>query len=155
MWCHVTERTSLIIILVRVSLSLLDQFAKTIESRGGVGEYWKTVMNEQSMPQAIGGLLGVVPDSTQKKKADDCHENMKKPFVGTEEFEPRPNNSTKATDSLPKSQAYPDKKSFVAKEEKQSSFDEDFEPRPDKDIGPERSGFMTVRYVWFGVYVSS
>lgn len=128
--------------ILSLSLSLLDQFAKTIESRGGVGEYWKTVMNEQSMPQAIGGLLGDVPDSTPKKKADDCHENMKKPFVGTEEFEPRPNvssyhdgeskaeNSTKDTDSLPKSQAYPDKKPFVAKEEKQSSFDEDFEPRP-------------------------
>ncbi|XP_009374174.1 organ-specific protein P4 [Pyrus x bretschneideri] len=121
-------------------------FAKTIESRGGVGEYWKTVMNEQSMPQAIGGLLGDVPDSTPKKKADDCHENMKKPFVGTEEFEPRPNvssyhdgeskaeNSTKDTDSLPKSQAFHDKKPFVAKEEKQSSFDEDFEPRPNISV---------------------
>ncbi|RXH88264.1 hypothetical protein DVH24_042335 [Malus domestica] len=70
-------------------------------------------MNEQSMPQAIGGLLGDVPDSTPKKKAYDCHENMIKPFVGTEEFEPRPyvssyhdgeskaENSTKDTDSLP------------------------------------------------------
>ncbi|CAN6687540.1 unnamed protein product [Malus baccata var. baccata] len=106
-------------------------FAKTIESRGGVGEYWKTVMNEQSMPQAIGGLLGDVPDSTPKKKAYDCHEKMIKPFVGTEEFEPRPYVSSYHD---AKSQAYPDKKPFVAKEEKQSSFDEDFEPRPNVSV---------------------
>ncbi|KAM1569289.1 hypothetical protein COP2_035465 [Malus domestica] len=117
-----------------LALFTLLLFAKPIESRGGVGEYWKTVMNEQSMPQAIGGLLVEVPDSTPKRKAEDCHENMKKPFVGVEEFEPnissyhddesKAENSTKDTGSLPKSQAYPDKKSFVAKEEKQP-FDED------------------------------
>ncbi|XP_008236873.1 PREDICTED: organ-specific protein S2-like [Prunus mume] len=87
---------SLCAILALFSLLL---FAKTIDSRRDVGKYWKNVMKEQPMPQAIEGLLVDISDSTPKEKAD-CHEKVKKPFVEVEveveveEFEPRPSTTS-------------------------------------------------------------
>ncbi|XP_007201546.2 organ-specific protein S2 [Prunus persica] len=130
---------SLCAILALFSLIL---FAKTIESRRDVGKYWKNVMKEQPMPQAIEGLLIDISDSTPKEKAD-CHEKVKKPFVEVEveveEFEPRPNVSsynddeTKAELSSKDNAGPKAKQSFAAKEDKQP-FEEDFEPRPNVSV---------------------
>ncbi|PQP95895.1 organ-specific protein S2 [Prunus yedoensis var. nudiflora] len=126
---------SLCAILALFSLLL---FAKTIESRRDVGKYWKNVMKEQPMPQAIEGLLVDISDSTPKQKAD-CHEKVKKPFVEVEEFEPRPNVSSYNDDETKASLSSKDnagpkaKQSFAAKEDKQP-FEEDFEPRPNVSV---------------------
>ncbi|CAL9021983.1 unnamed protein product [Prunus brigantina] len=84
---------SLCAILALFSLLL---FAKTIDSRRDVGKYWKNVVKEQPMPQAIEGLHVDISDSTPKEKAD-CHEKVKKNLlveVEVEEFEPRPNTTS-------------------------------------------------------------
>ncbi|XP_021829931.1 organ-specific protein S2-like [Prunus avium] len=126
---------SLCAILALFSLIL---FAGTIESRRDVGKYWKNVMKEQPMPQAIEGLIVDISDSTPKQKAD-CHEKVKKPFVEVEEFEPRPNVSsynddeTKAELSSKNNAGPKAKQSFAAKEDKQP-FEEDFEPRPNVSV---------------------
>ncbi|CAB4290196.1 unnamed protein product [Prunus armeniaca] len=121
---------SLCAILALFSLLL---FTKTIDSRRDVGKYWKNVMKEQPMPQAIEGLLVDISDSTPKEKAD-CHEKVKKPFVEVEveveveEFEPRPSTTqyndheTKAKLSSKYNAGPKAKQSFAAKEE--------FGPRP-------------------------
>ncbi|KAL6270130.1 hypothetical protein ACE6H2_027041 [Prunus campanulata] len=130
---------SLCAILALFSLLL---FAKTIESRRDVGKYWKNVMKEQPMPQAIEGLLVDISDSTPKQKGD-CHEKVKKPFVEVEveveEFEPRPSatsyhdDETKAEVSSKNNAGPKAKQSFAAKEDKQP-FEEDFEPRPNLSV---------------------
>ncbi|ONH91205.1 hypothetical protein PRUPE_8G098600 [Prunus persica] len=131
---------SLCAILALFSLLL---FVKTTYSRRDVGKYWKNVMKEQPMPQAIEGLLVDISDSTPKEKAD-CHEKVKKPFVEVdvevEEFEPKPNalvyNAVAAKEDKqpfvkdfeprPNALVY---NAFAAKEDKQP-FVKDFEPRP-------------------------
>ncbi|ONH91216.1 hypothetical protein PRUPE_8G099400 [Prunus persica] len=132
---------SICAILALFSLLL---FAKTIDSRRDVGKYWKKVMKEQPMPQAIEGLLVDISDSTPKEKAD-CHEKVKKPFVEVEveveveEFEPRPSatsyndHETKAELSSKDNAGPKAKQSFAAKEDKQP-FEEDFEPRPNVSV---------------------
>ncbi|KAL2537435.1 Organ-specific protein P4 [Forsythia ovata] len=101
-----------------VGLFSLILLAKTIYARKDPGEYWHGIMKDQSMPEAIQGILDV---STVKKS--NCHTlteaRPKYDLMGKQEkgfaqdFEPIPNIH------------HDDVK---LKEEK--SFEKDFEPRP-------------------------
>ncbi|KAK2633318.1 hypothetical protein Ddye_003869 [Dipteronia dyeriana] len=52
------------------TLSLLLLFASITDARKDLGEYWRAVMKEQSMPESIQGLI---PESDHDhQKADDC-----------------------------------------------------------------------------------
>ncbi|KAK6916551.1 Organ specific protein [Dillenia turbinata] len=131
----------------------------TIEARKDPGEYWKEVMRDQPMPEAIQGLV-----RSKSLSNENCHTSAdtinkvllveefehkaEKPF--TEDFEPRPNVSVYDNDVKPT-----EEKSFIKDFEprpnvsvydndiglkEKEAFDKDFEPRPnvsvyDNDIG--------------------
>ncbi|KAH7835772.1 hypothetical protein Vadar_029691 [Vaccinium darrowii] len=106
-------------------------FGSTIDARPDSGDYWKGVMEDQPMPEAIHSLLhqaSVSPLSTTKQT--DCHTPSatgyhddstklmgEKSFVN--DFEPRLNVSVYHDDA-------------GLKEEK--SFVKDFEPRPNVSV---------------------
>ncbi|KAM7474987.1 hypothetical protein LguiB_022230 [Lonicera macranthoides] len=104
-------------LLVLFSLLLI---ASTTYARPDPSEYWRDMMKDQQMPEAIQGLV-----NNAANKKSDCHTSVKaetsdklkgeKSFV--KDFEPRPNVSAYDGD---------DKK--LSKENK--SFVNDFEPRP-------------------------
>ncbi|KAF7126644.1 hypothetical protein RHSIM_Rhsim11G0175600 [Rhododendron simsii] len=142
-------------------------FGSTIDARPDSGEYWKGIMKDQPMPEALHGLLprgSVSPLSTTAKT--DCHTSMEatnndqtaKTYA--EDFEPRPSatgyhdDSTKLAgeksfandfEPRPNVSAYPDDAGLKEKK----SFVKDFEPRPNvsayhDDAGPkgEKKSFV-------------
>ncbi|GAB4837923.1 hypothetical protein Ancab_027451 [Ancistrocladus abbreviatus] len=132
--------------LVFSVLSLL-LFTVTIEGRKDPGEYWKGIMNDQQMPEAIKGFMHDGDQETEKTKhcldqIDAVHHGDEKSF--DKDFEPRPNVSVYHGEVVPD-----EKKSFVkdfeprpnvsvyhdgvASEDKKS-FAKDFEPRPNVSV---------------------
>ncbi|XVE66951.1 hypothetical protein DITRI_Ditri08aG0121000 [Diplodiscus trichospermus] len=121
-------------------LSLLLFAGSITAARKDAGEYWRAVMKDEPMPEAIEGLLRVDAISSTNEKTN-CHtprgleikqekiivedfegprvnigdEKNKKSFA--DDFEPRPNVSAYGDDA-------------DLKGEKSSSFAKDFEPRP-------------------------
>ncbi|KAK8490266.1 hypothetical protein V6N11_048192 [Hibiscus sabdariffa] len=113
------------------------QLADTIAAaRKDAGEYWRTVMKDQPMPEALRGLVRVEAASTGSDGKAHCdtpagfelkgekiivedfgHRGTEKKSAFVDDFEPRPNVS-----------AYGDDENLKVK--KPSSFAEDFEPRP-------------------------
>ncbi|KAF3435593.1 hypothetical protein FNV43_RR22684 [Rhamnella rubrinervis] len=142
-------------------LSLLLLMMSTIESRKDPAEYWRSVMKEQPMPEAIHGLVhdsdsALVPkrQRSNEEKNTNCHEKEVNSFG--DDFEPRPNVSKYHDDDTVKSfgddfEPRPnvsqyhddDTKSFVKNHENDNnvgpykeakSFAEEFEPRPNVSI---------------------
>ncbi|XP_058190634.1 organ-specific protein P4-like isoform X2 [Rhododendron vialii] len=133
-------------------------FGSTIDARPDSGEYWKGVMKDQPMPEALHGLLprgSVSPLSTTAKT--DCHTSTEatnndqtaKTYV--KDFEPRPSttgyhdDSTKLTgeksfandfEPRPNVSAYSNDAGLKEKK----SFVNDFEPRPNVSAYPDDAG---------------
>ncbi|GMJ06894.1 hypothetical protein HRI_004358600 [Hibiscus trionum] len=114
-------------------LSLL-LFADTIAAaRKDAGEYWRAVMKDQTIPEALEELARIEAASEDKTHCDTPavfelkveklivqdfgRKGTEKKSAFAEDFEPRPNIS-----------AYGDDENLKVK--KLSSFAEDFEPRP-------------------------
>ncbi|XP_058190630.1 organ-specific protein P4-like isoform X1 [Rhododendron vialii] len=124
-------------------------FGSTIDARPDSGEYWKGVMKDQPMPEALHGLLprgSVSPLLTTAKT--DCHtsteatNNNQTAKTYVKDFEPRPSvtgyhdDSTKLTgeksfandfEPRPSVTGYHDDSTKLTGEK---SFANDFEPRP-------------------------
>ncbi|XP_034927395.1 organ-specific protein P4 isoform X3 [Populus alba] len=125
-----------------ILFSLFSQFANVIGARKDTGEYWRAVMKDQPMPEAIQGLIRATTSSPVSNEKADCHtfksnekdnfvkdfgpqpsatsyDNVKgeRPFA--EDFEPRPNVSVYHDDAALKGE---------------KSFPEDFEPRPNISV---------------------
>ncbi|XP_075112884.1 organ-specific protein P4-like [Nicotiana tabacum] len=101
---------------LHVALILLFSFAlytSSTNARKDPGEYWRAVMNDEPMPEAIKHLMPQhsVPLSIEKT---DCYTL---PSTGGEAFEPRPNLSVYHDDAK-------------LKEAEKLLFMKDFEPRP-------------------------
>ncbi|CAK7329715.1 unnamed protein product [Dovyalis caffra] len=100
----------------------LFSFANVINARKDTGEYWRAVMKDQPIPEAIQGLIRADPTalpSVSNEKAD-CHtteSNKKKNFV--KDFGPEPTASVYDNGIKPK---------------KGKSSSEDFDPRPNMSI---------------------
>ncbi|XWS54894.1 hypothetical protein CRYUN_Cryun10bG0129000 [Craigia yunnanensis] len=136
-------------------LSLL-LFADTIAAaRKDAGEYWKAVMKDEPMPEAIKGLVRIDAVSSSNEKTD-CHTptsfEIKEEKIIVEDFErPRPNKGDEKKKSFaddfeprPNLSSYGDDADL--KGEKSSSYAKDFEPRPnlsaygdDADLKGEKS----------------
>ncbi|XWS54891.1 hypothetical protein CRYUN_Cryun10bG0128700 [Craigia yunnanensis] len=138
-------------------LSLL-LFADTIAAaRKDAGEYWKAVMKDEPMPEAIKGLVQIDAVSSSNEKTD-CHTptsfEIKEEKIIVEDFErPRPNKGDEKKKSFaddfeprPNVSAYGDDANLNEGDEKKKSFADDFEPRPnvsaygnDADLKGEKS----------------
>lgn len=112
----------------------MEKFVAIVESRKDSAEYWKTILNDQEIPEEIQGLLKLNseiqfeknpknPEQLVEGSKHECDEPLttntqvtieKKVF--TEDFEPRPNVSAYDDDNV-------DTK-------KNKEFVKDFEPRP-------------------------
>ncbi|XP_062095828.1 organ-specific protein P4-like [Humulus lupulus] len=109
-------RISRAIILALLSLFLIVSYTES-RSEPGAGEYWRKVMKDEPMPEAIHGLMAsssssqAVGPQDQKTK---CNENNHKD-VFTDNFEPTPNLS-----------AYPDQDTTTAENK---AYTEDFKPK--------------------------
>ncbi|KAI4295537.1 hypothetical protein L6164_035576 [Bauhinia variegata] len=126
--------------VLALPLLLLFFLGATVESRKDAGEYWRMVMKDQAMPEAIQGLLNLDSDiqSETKHKTHEhkCEEplvaetNKNKVFAG--EFEPRPNISAyKDGEEKKFIKDFEPKPSFwVYDEEDKVGSVNDFEPRP-------------------------
>ncbi|XVE66948.1 hypothetical protein DITRI_Ditri08aG0120700 [Diplodiscus trichospermus] len=120
------------------------QFAGTIAAaRKDAGDYWRAVMKDEPMPEAIKGLLRVDAVSSTNEKTD-CHTprglEIKEEKIIVEDFEgPRVNvgaEKKKKTKSFandfeprPNASAYGDDADLKG-EKSSSSFAKDIEPRP-------------------------
>ncbi|KAL4346740.1 hypothetical protein GQ457_17G002490 [Hibiscus cannabinus] len=110
-------------------LSLLLLTDTIAAARKDAGEYWRAVMKDQPMPEAIRGLVRVEAASVSSGELkeeliiiEDFEQPMRpkedeKKSTFADDIEPRPNIS-----------AYGDDANLKGK--KSSSFAEDFEPRP-------------------------
>ncbi|KAH1040410.1 hypothetical protein J1N35_042153 [Gossypium stocksii] len=102
-------------------MSLLLFAGTTAAARKDGGEYWRAVMKDQPMPEALEELVRIKAASAGSDEKTKCHTpagiELKEEKIIVEDFEPRPNVS-----------AYGDDANL--KGEKSSSFAEDFEPRP-------------------------
>ncbi|KAK6916550.1 Organ specific protein [Dillenia turbinata] len=78
---------------VLLIVTLYEQFAGIINARNSPAEYWKAVMNDQPMPEAIKGLINQDPATVLSDENEDCHTSskMKKGDWFVREFETRPN----------------------------------------------------------------
>lgn len=90
------------------------QSATAIESRIGADEYWKIVMKDQPMPEAIHGLVHSHSDHS-KHKTNKCNENVKSNYA--QDFKPIPDATAYNND--------------VGPQEDHKPFAEDFKPKPD------------------------
>ncbi|KAJ6345974.1 hypothetical protein OIU78_008600 [Salix suchowensis] len=104
-----------------ILFSLLPQFSNVITARKDTGEYWRAVMKDQPMPEAIHGLIrpSTLPSVISNEKAD-CHttESSKK------------NNFVKDFGPQPSATAYDN----GIKQTKEESFSEDFDPSPNISV---------------------
>ncbi|CAK7329719.1 unnamed protein product [Dovyalis caffra] len=101
---------------------MIEQFANVINARKDTGEYWRAVMKDQPIPEAIQGLiradLTTLPSVSNERA--DCHtteSKKKKNFV--KYFGPEPTVTVYDNGIKPK---------------KDKSFSEDFDPRPNVSI---------------------
>ncbi|XVF01120.1 hypothetical protein REPUB_Repub04eG0060700 [Reevesia pubescens] len=133
-------------------LSLL-LFADTVAAaRKDAGEYWRAVMKDEPMPEALEGLVQIDAVSSSSNEKTNCHTpatsfELKEEKIIVEDFErPRPKKKSFADDFEPRPNvsAYGDDDDL--KGEKSSSFAKDFEPRPnvsaygdDADLKGEKS----------------
>ncbi|OIT28078.1 PREDICTED: organ-specific protein S2-like [Nicotiana attenuata] len=101
---------SLVALILLFSLAL---YTSSTNARKDPGEYWRAVMQDEPMPEAIKHLMphNSVPLSKEKT---DCYTST---AVRAEAFEPRPNISVYHDDAK-------------LKEAYKSLFTKDFEPRP-------------------------
>ncbi|KAK6946219.1 Organ specific protein [Dillenia turbinata] len=78
--------------VVFITFSVL-LFAGIINARNTPGEYWKAVMNDQTMPEAIKGLINQDLATVLSDEKEDCHPSskMKKGDWFVREFETKPN----------------------------------------------------------------
>ncbi|XP_009778625.1 organ-specific protein S2-like [Nicotiana sylvestris] len=126
----------LVALILLFSLAL---YTSNTDARKDPGEYWRAMMKDEPMPEAIKHLMPRHSVPLSKEKTD-CHTSSS---VGGEAFEPRPNlsiyhNNAKlkeaeksllfTKDFVPKSSAtgYNDADAGLKQEK---SFAEDFEPR--------------------------
>ncbi|KAK3022021.1 hypothetical protein RJ639_047411 [Escallonia herrerae] len=106
--------------------SPIEQIASTEEARPNPGEYWQGIMKDQSMPEAIQGLIhgGTVTPLSRKKV--DCHTSTEGrnniQLASGDDFEPRPTVLVYLDD-----EKLTEDKSFMQEEK---SYVKDFEPRP-------------------------
>ncbi|KAF7126511.1 hypothetical protein RHSIM_Rhsim11G0175800 [Rhododendron simsii] len=129
-------------------------FGSTIDARPDSGEYWKGVMKDQPMPEALHSLLrrgSVSPLSTTPKT--DCHtsteatNNDQTAKTYAKDFESAyHDDSTKLTgeksfandfEPRPSATGYQDDSTKLAGEK---SFANDFEPRPNVSAYPDDAG---------------
>ncbi|XP_009762892.1 organ-specific protein P4-like [Nicotiana sylvestris] len=101
---------SLFPLILLVSLAL---YTSNSDARKDPGEYWRDVMKNEPMPEAIKHLMPRHSVSLSKEKTD-CYTSSS---VGGEAFEPRPNVSVYHDDAK-------------LKEAEKSKFSKEFEPRP-------------------------
>ncbi|EOX98053.1 hypothetical protein QUC31_015367 [Theobroma cacao] len=134
-------------------LSLL-LFANTIAAaRKDAGEYWRAVMREQAMPEAIEALVRIDAATSSKEKTD-CHTptsfELKEEKILVEAFEPRPNEGEKKSfadyfEPRPNVSAYGDDADLKA--EKSSSFTKDRPSIPaygdDAGLKGEKKSFVS------------
>ncbi|KAJ6906115.1 hypothetical protein NC652_023767 [Populus alba x Populus x berolinensis] len=123
----------------------LFSFANVIGARKDTGEYWRAVMKDQPMPEAIQGLIRATTSSPVSNEKADCHtfkSNEKDNFV--KDFGPQPSATSydngiepakdksfsKDFDPKPNVSVYND--GTVVKGER--PFAEDFEPRPNVSV---------------------
>ncbi|XP_073267393.1 uncharacterized protein [Populus alba] len=128
-----------------ILFSLFSQFANVIGARKDTGEYWRAVMKDQPMPEAIQGLIRPTTLPSVSNEKADCHtteSNGKNNFV--KDFGPQPTATSydngiepakdksfsKDFDPKPNVSVYSD--GTVVKGER--SFAEDFEPRPNVSV---------------------
>ncbi|KAH8498326.1 hypothetical protein H0E87_017297 [Populus deltoides] len=120
----------------------LFSFANVIGARKDTGEYWRAVMKDQPMPEAIHGLIRETTLSSVSNEKADCHttesneknnlvkdfgpqptvtsyDNVKGERSFAEDVEPRPNVSVYHDDATLKGE---------------KSFQEDFEPGPNLSV---------------------
>ncbi|KAF9624761.1 hypothetical protein IFM89_013842 [Coptis chinensis] len=129
------------------TLFLLILFASTINARKAPEEYWKEVMKDRPMPDAIGGLVNSNQEALSKHETKaNCHGDAKKKEDKSfaEDFEPRPNLSVYDNDAEnkevnifvkdlePRPSATGYYKDAGNKEDK--SFVKDSEPRPNVSV---------------------
>ncbi|XP_011048703.1 PREDICTED: organ-specific protein P4-like isoform X1 [Populus euphratica] len=127
-----------------VLFSLFSQFSDVIGARKDTGEYWRAVMKDQPMPEAIQGLIRATTLSPVSNEKANCHtteSNEKHNFV--KDFRQQPTATSydngiepaknkyfsEDSDPKPNVSVYND---GVVKGER--SFAEDFEPRPNVSV---------------------
>ncbi|KAG6761510.1 hypothetical protein POTOM_034735 [Populus tomentosa] len=122
----------------------LFPFANVIGARKDTGEYWRAVMKDQPMPEAIRGLIRATTSSPVSNEKADCHtteSNEKNNFV--KDFGPQPtttshdNGIKPAKDNSFSEDFHPNSQVLiysdgVVKGERSSA--EDFEPRPNVSV---------------------
>ncbi|OIT34660.1 PREDICTED: organ-specific protein S2-like [Nicotiana attenuata] len=127
---------SVVALILLFSLAL---YTSNTNARKDPGEYWRAVMKDEPMPEAIKHLMPRHSVLLSKEKTDYCTS----PSVGGEAFESRPNISvyqdeaklkeaekslfTKDFGPMPNVTGYHDDDAGLKQEK---SFAEDFEPRP-------------------------
>ncbi|KAL9370871.1 hypothetical protein Peur_036011 [Populus x canadensis] len=103
----------------------LFSFANVIGARKDTGEYWRAVMKDQPMPEAIHGLIRETTLSSVSNEKADCHtteSNEKNNFV--KDFGPQP-TATSYDNGI--------------KPAKDKSFSKDFHPNSHFEPGPNIS----------------
>ncbi|KAJ8530969.1 hypothetical protein K7X08_025700 [Anisodus acutangulus] len=91
-----------------IALILLFSLALYTDARKDPGEYWRAVMKDEPMPEAIQHLMPRPHSVPLSQEKTDCDKSS---------FEPRPNVSVYHDDTK-------------LKEAEKSLFSKDFEPRP-------------------------
>ncbi|XP_060176061.1 organ-specific protein S2-like [Lycium barbarum] len=128
-----------------ITLILLFSLALYAHARKDPGEYWRAVMKDEPMPEAIQRLIPRPHSVPLSKEEADCHTSSS--VGGREAFEPRPNvfvyhDDTKLKDAeksvfskdfepRPNISSYHDDDTSLKQEK---SFAEDFEPRPNISV---------------------
>eukprot|EP00258_Populus_trichocarpa_P008344 XP_002313805.3 organ-specific protein P4 isoform X7 [Populus trichocarpa] len=122
----------------------LFSFANVIGARKDTGEYWRAVMKDQPMPEAIHGLIRETTLSSVSNEKADCHtteSNEKNNFV--KDFGPQPtatsydNDIKPAKDKSFSKDVHPNSQLFLYNDgvvKGERSFAEDLEPRPNVSV---------------------
>eukprot|EP00258_Populus_trichocarpa_P047890 XP_024463909.1 organ-specific protein S2 isoform X2 [Populus trichocarpa] len=118
----------------------LFSFANVIGARKDTGEYWRAVMKDQPMPEAIHGLIRETTLSSVSNEKADCHtteSNEKNNFV--KDFGPQPtatsydNDIKPAKDKSFSKDVHPNSQLFLYNDgvvKGERSFAKDFGPQP-------------------------
>ncbi|OIT02417.1 PREDICTED: organ-specific protein P4-like [Nicotiana attenuata] len=126
-----------------ILLFSLALYTNNTDARKDPGEYWRGVMKDEPMPEAIKNLMHR-HSVLQSKEKTDCYTSSS---IGGEAFEPRPNLSvyhddanlkeaekslfTKDSEPRPSATQYHDDDAGLKQE---NSFADDFEPRPNLSV---------------------
>ncbi|OMO75713.1 Organ specific protein [Corchorus olitorius] len=144
-------------------LSLLLLADTIAAARKDAGEYWRVVMKDESIPEAIESALVRVNAAAASSSGDktDCHDSpknmeIKEEKIIVEEFElPRPNNYNRVEGGKTKAKSFaddfeprPNVSAYGDDSQEKSSFAKEFEPRPnisaysDGDLKGEKKSFV-------------